>query len=139
MFAVRPMFSSGGIVNPLPGGTFSAARATTCTSNARFNVDGTVDHVIVGSSTFKHYWHTGGGDTSLYIRFTLVSGDTPNNGTLNTWQQLNSARSIGFTVSGPGTIRSATIRVQIATDAAGTNIIADSGVGGGYNIDAEVP
>jgi len=132
----RMMFAAGGIVNPLPGGNFDSGASPSCSSSARFNVNGTVDHVDNGSPVFRHNWHTGGGDTTLYIRFTLQSGDTPNIGTTGTWQQLNTARSIGYSRNTAG-VSSGTIRVQIATDAAGSNIISTSAPTD-YSISAEV-
>jgi hypothetical protein len=130
------MFMGGGIVNPLPGETFSSVGSPTASSRLRISTDGWVLHVNNGSPIQKHQWHTGGGDTSLFVRFTLISGNTPNIGTLNTWQQLNADRDIGYSVSSTG-IASGVIKVEIATDSGGTNIISTSSPN--YTVSAEVP
>jgi hypothetical protein len=72
----------------------------------------------------------------MYVRFTLISGDTPNIGTLNTWQQLNANRDIGNSLSATG-VRSSTIKIEIATDAGGSNIVSTSNPN--YVAYAEVP
>jgi hypothetical protein len=131
------MFMGGGIVNPLPGETFYSVGSPSASSRLRISTDGWVRHVDNGSPIQKHQWHTGGGDTSLFVRFTLISGTTPNIGTLNTWQQLNADRDIGNSNSIAGSIRSSVIKVEIATDSGGTNIISTSSPN--YTVEAEVP
>jgi hypothetical protein len=130
------MFMSGGIVNPLPGVTLSYTHSPTASSRLRISTDGWVRHATTTGPTQKHQWHTGGGDTSLFVRFTLISGATPNIGTLNTWQQLNADRDIGYSASSTG-IASGVIKVEIATDSGGTNIISTSSPN--YTVEAEVP
>jgi hypothetical protein len=131
------MFMNAGIVNPLPGQTFYSYGSPTASSRLRVSADGWIRHVDNGTPIQQHQWHTGGGDTSLYVRFTLISGSTPNIGTLNTWQQLNADRDIGNSVSTAGVIKSSNIKVEIATDSGGTNIISTSSPN--YTVEAEVP
>jgi hypothetical protein len=134
MFSI-PMLMRGEVVNPLPGETFYVSYDVPVGSTLRVSPDGWVRHVNNGFPISKHKWHTDGGDASMYVRFTLISGDVPNIGTLNTWQQLNADRDIGNFQSAPGS-RSSTIKVEIATDAGGTHIISTSSPN--YTVEAEV-
>jgi hypothetical protein len=62
--------------------------------------------------------------TTYYLRATLDSGDSPSLGTLNTWQALSSSRTYAWE-AGPGfDVAIGTIKVEIATDSGGTNIVA---------------
>jgi hypothetical protein len=137
MFGRMMFFSSSGVVNPLPGQNLYSAGVPTASSRLRVSADGWIRHVSNGTPFLVHQWHTGGGDTSLYVRFTLISGDAPNIGTLNTWQQLNADRDIGNSVSTLGAFKSSVIKVEIATDSGGTNIISTSSPN--YTVEAEVP
>jgi hypothetical protein len=130
------MFMSGGeVVNPLPGEAYYAFSTTSASARLRVSADGWIRSVINGTPSLRHLWHTGGGDPSLYVRFTLISGSTPSIGTLNTWQQLNADRDIGNSQAGNG-LRTSTIKVEIATDAGGANIISTSSPN--YVVEAEV-
>ncbi len=131
MFAVRPMFSAGGIVNPLPGGTFedvavfpnSAAITLIFASNGQINSGDHLWFDPVTSNIGSSYW----------IRATLTAGTTPTTGTLNTWMQLSVNRSWSNLQSGAGT-KSSTLLIEIATDPSGSNIVTS----GTYTIIATV-
>jgi hypothetical protein len=110
--------------------------STTVYSTLRVSTDGWIRHDDNGTLLQIHQWHTGGGDTSLYVRFTLISGSNPDIGTLNTWQQLNVNRAIGNSNSTAGTTKSSVIKVEIATDSGGSNIISTSSPN--YTVEAEV-
>lgn len=95
MFAVRPMFAAGYLVTPLPGGSASDVRVYPATASAslKANSDGT----IVGTgntSSFSHRWFEGDFVASDYeVRLTLVGGQPPTSGTMNTWLSLSTNRT----------------------------------------------
>ena len=62
--------------------------------------------------------------SGLYIRATLDSGDTVTTGTLNTWQILSSDRLWTWNYSGVPDTVDGTLKIEIATDSGGSNIIA---------------
>ena len=68
----------------------------------------------------------------------IAPGQAPNIGdTLDTWHRLDGFfRSWGWQVQGGFEFREGYVRVDIATDAAGTNIIATGYYGG--NVDSEI-
>lgn len=93
-----------------------------------FNADGSTSvWVSNGTSGAGANWGTpttSGAGANYWIRATLSSGSTPSGSALNTWHQLNAQR--GWLVERNSTIgtTSCTLSVSIATDSAGTNIVA---------------
>lgn len=130
------------MVNPLPGGSAVSAVTSPGASGASITVQ--FDGQIVGSgnvSSFLHNWFqptSAGVGASYWVRFTLDGGDAVTGGTTGAWLQLNTNRTISYTVPGPGLGQLfGAFRIQIATDAAGANIVADSGPSA-YTMQAEV-
>ena len=100
-------------------------------SGWRFNSDGSIQRNLNGGysawNPTPDEWSarqpiTAIGD-NYWIRATLDAGSTPTAGTLNTWQQLSTNREwyISRPVVGVSTF---TVKIEIATDSGGTNIIA---------------
>jgi hypothetical protein len=123
----------GGIVSPLPGGTFSGTTAgSTATVGMTFTTAGDVNRDF-GGSTFQHRWYnpnTTGIGSNFWIRVTLSSGTTPT-GSLNSWLQLSTNRSWSVARPTVGT-NTSVLAVSIATDAIGANIVAT----GSYTLSA---
>jgi hypothetical protein len=76
-------------------------------------------------NVFNDFWYapeqTGIG-SSYYIRFTKQAGTSPT-GSLNTWVLLSTSRIWEWLIPSPGGI-SCTFDINIATDAGGSNIVA---------------
>lgn len=118
------------------GGTMSSTlvpSSSAATATVSFYADGYLSGSINGTGSngaSGDNWfmpnETGIG-SSYWIRATLSSGSTPNNGNpgIGTWLQLNTTRTWGYS-SGGGTIgtRTGTLLFQIASDSGGTNIVA---------------
>ena len=109
----------------------------------RFLNTGGVNRKVAGAwvtwSPAPAEWHRAPG-VDYWIRFTLDSGSSPDTGTFGTWQKLHGTSSADREFSETETagpfgsyIRSGTVKVEIATDAGGTNIVAT----GYYKYDVE--
>lgn len=111
----------------------SAGSPTTVSATLTFNTDGTISGTTAGfaSHTFSDNWYkptTASIGSSYYIRATVVTGTnltSPSSGTTGSWLQLNSARSWANSISS-ATNKQSKLTIEIATDAAGTNIIASA-------------
>lgn len=122
---------AAGVVSPLPGGTSEATLiGATCQVTLVFGSNGTVSATKTGSATWNqgpvaHNWFNGAPSTGIgnnfWVRATLNSG-TLNGGTTGVWLQLSSDRTWNVLRSSAGT-QTANLTLQIATDAAGANIV----------------
>jgi hypothetical protein len=108
------------------------ANPNPCTVTWFFNSDGTVEFFEPDLGT-EEYWQLGTEwcnvtpSTTYYIRATETSGttDTGNSDALNTWLAISSPyRRWCATASPPYTNAGASWKIEIATDSAGTNIVA---------------
>lgn len=129
--AARKVFQAFTVVNPLPGGTAESVTVepTSAIAGWRFSPDGTVDRRIRVSYFYAHNWGnptTPGAGDSLYIRAVLNSGTGLGGDSFNTWLPFNIAREWRCSRNSPPGAATMDIDVQIATDAAGTNIIAQT-------------
>lgn len=96
-----------------------------------FRSDGTVykvEGVVETQDNAATTWYPSGSPPSntYWIRFTLADTiqDTPDVGdALNTWHSLNATRTFGFNRVAAGS-EVGNIKVEIATDSAGSTIIA---------------
>lgn len=111
-----------------------------CYAGIRINRDGTISRRHGSSPTWSASgdWFvnppTNVGD-GYYVRFVKRSGDTLTSGTLNTWQQINTARLIEYVITASGNIiLEGIFDVYIASDSGGANVVC-SGV---LNLFAEV-
>lgn len=84
-----------------------------------------------GSSHSKPEWFGQPGETvhstpdqTYYIRATTESGDLPDFGTMNTWLALSSGRTWYWEATGTFEVSIGTIKIEIASDSGGTNIVA---------------
>lgn len=130
--AMMAMALAGGGVYPQASWTVwdqwaTAAPAVLATATFTLNPDGTAQGTSTptdgGSVPGTTRWFTTTGGTpgtGYWCRFTVTSGTATSNGA-SSWSQLNSARSISKAASA-GTA-GATFTMEIATDAAGANIV----------------
>lgn len=65
---------------------------------------------------------TGTPGTGIWVRATLSAGTNPTAGTMNTWQEITSARSYSNTRASLG-ITTSTILFEFATDSGGATVI----------------
>ena len=154
-FNVLTSIGGTGIVQPLINRTWTSYHFSSGTALSWFYLtnDGTITCLRGESPTgdanvhvYDDYWYTGGTPTASYwVRGTLVSGSAPNNpGTdqpLDTWLQISGPGApygiVGWTnrsTSPTAATRQMVIKVDIATDAAGTNIVTS----GTYNLTSVV-
>lgn len=106
------------------------------TASVSFLTDGNIDTGGGGTATIDTLdadtWYspaTVGIGSSYWIRATLSSGSTPTSGTLNTWLQLNTARSWSNN-SGAGAVgtRTSTLSVQVSSSSTGTPVVCSGSV-----------
>lgn len=112
-----------GLAAVVPAGTYTrtAIDPAYAYSTITFSSAGTWSST--GGLTRSGTWKTGSGTGADYwIRWTTTAG-TLTTGTAGTWQQLSTDRAFGRNQTILGSA-SCTGTVEIATDAAGTNIIA---------------
>jgi hypothetical protein len=127
-FAARPVLVTSGVVSPLniTDAIRTTVSPTVATATVDFNSDGTGTSTAAISGTNSWSWYsptTTNIGSSFWIRATLVSGTTPTSGTMNTWISLSTGPNWSNTLSGTG-FRVSEIQFDIATDSAGTNIVA---------------
>jgi hypothetical protein len=107
-----------------------------------FQADGTVDrHKTQGADVFDIFpgsqWCNQTPVLDYWIRWTHNAGDAANFGeSSGTWRQMNTARNQGWeeTTNGFATT-SGSSKVEIATDASGSNIVATGYYGGTAEIE----
>lgn len=111
-----------------------------------FRTDGTVYKVedfsvpVETQDNAATTWYPDGSPPTgtYWIRFTVYSGDTPDSGdAMTTWHTLASVdRTFGYNRSTTGT-ESGIIKVEIATDSGGTNIVATGYYEGTVDVSAK--
>ncbi len=124
----------------------SSISPTVATVDWEFRANGEVWKDEGGTATQDNAgttWYTGGGSppTSTYwIRFTkpVTLDDDPDSGdALNTWHELGTVtRLFGYNRSAAGG-ESGKIKVEIATDSTGTNIVATGYYDGEVDVSAK--
>lgn len=119
----------GGLAASVPAGAYTRTEVspTDSTCNFQFSSDGT--WIVTDDFGSTGSWETGTGTGADYwIRWTTTSGALTT-GTAGSWLQLSTSRVFGKTrtLNGAGT-DSVTGTVEIATDAAGANIIATGSI-----------
>lgn len=91
-------------------------------ASVTFNTDGSLSNTGSDNDVAAS-WYTRvitGIGSGYWIRMTKNSGDSPTSGTLNTWQQLSSARTWEWDMANA----EANVKLEIATDSGGSNIVA---------------
>ena len=136
-----PMFAAAGGGGPVShfSGTISkyVTGAVACTVTATFETDGTVTGSESGpAGTFSNgasgdTWYEptlAGIGSSYWIRATLTSGSTPSTGTLDTWQQLTSSKSVGYNSGTGGAVssRGGTVLFEISKTSGGAVVCSGS-------------
>ena len=114
-------------INPIPitdltdlqADPLDASAAVTFATDGTFGFTG--DFTTVGPNWFDPT--TTGVGSSYWVRCTVTAGTGPTSGTTGSWLQLSSSRSWQWDRTTVGTT-TATVTWEIATDAAGANIIA---------------
>ena len=101
---------------------------TSSTTSFTFNSNGTASASGSDTTTFSNWWTaapvTGIGN-SYWIRATVTAGTGGSfTGTVGTWLQLNTARVWQLVNSTSNSLRTRTLTISIATDSAGSNIVA---------------
>ena len=84
-------------------------------------------------------WHDGTPASTFYLRATLEAGDTPDLGTLGTWQSLASSISYLWTASAGAfgfDTAAGTLKIEIAANSDGSNIRATGYYRGFANVSA---
>ena len=97
-----------------------------CTAGVSFNSNGTEyaysnGGVATGASLGS--WLDGGANSDFYIQCTVISG-TLTTGTEDTWQIMSTTRGWTVKETTDGQFETATIKIEIATDALGADIVA---------------
>lgn len=137
MFAVRPMFAAGKVLPQLTcQGVAYYVSNSICTASIELRIlpDGTwtvfsantIATSPLGSPT-SGIWHDGGGDASVYVRFTRTAstgdGSAPSTG----WLQMNAMRSVNCVSEAPPASSdsdSGTYTIEFATDPSGMVIVS---------------
>jgi len=114
--------------------TYSDQAGTTTTYEVAiiFRTDATVDVTRLVGSTLndEQVDYTDGAVADCWVRCTYVSGDTMTGGSsLGTWHQCSTQRSfiMTHTTAGGEDLLQGTFKFELASDASGTPIEADSG------------
>jgi hypothetical protein len=126
------MAAGGGVVNPLAGGEAYDASFSTAIAGWRFNNNGTVDKRAQAVFTTNHNWFSPPGGTpgaSYWARLTVNSGTGPSGSAIGAWIAISTAPQWTLSRSTTGTT-TGSYTIQIASDAAGANIVAS----GAYSI-----
>jgi hypothetical protein len=109
-------------VNPLPAlsldTTTSASSSVTLTGDGKLEVTGTGSTVAAPANWFNLQKYNIG--VSYWVRLTVLSGDNPQPGhATNTWLNIGSGKAWVWLQND-----TATAKLEVASDAAGTNIVA---------------
>lgn len=94
--------------------------------------DGVVQWSAGISGPFE-VWNRGRSDdhaANYWVRFTKVTGDNVDIGTMNTWLQITTNWSFGYSKSSGTQTWTGTFTIEIASDAGGSTIVASTAVGG---------
>lgn len=124
---------------PNPGGPFVAdgvlfdaqkhlvaVGATQATASAQFLNDGTTNLLDALSEPNWHSPTTASIGSSYWVRATLLTGDSPSTGTMNTWIALSTDPTWTLSTTGVATFRSKTsnVKLEFSTDSGGSVIVA---------------
>ena len=127
-FANFRVILSGSAVSPNVDTDFAIAPAD-ARAGWIFNASGDLTKYS-GSAYSKSEWFGRVGETThetpdqtYYIRATTESGDLPDFGTMNTWLALTGGRTWYWEATGTFDSSAGTIKIEIATDSGGTNIV----------------
>jgi hypothetical protein len=129
--AVRKVFTGAAIVNPLaiPDIAYGAISTAAQSVWLNFFPDGTLQGFRNGNvSLWTRNWFAptqAGIGSGYWVRAALVSGNTPSGDALNTWLALTGVRGWTLTAPAGGAVqsRACTLQIQIASDAAGANVV----------------
>jgi hypothetical protein len=129
--AVRKVYTGAEIVNPLvvPSVVHSALSSAAQSVWIIFYADGTLQGFRQGNGLlWTRNWFTptqAGIGGSYWVRATLVSGTAPTGNTLNAWHALTGTPRWTLTAPAGGAYqgRACTLQIQIASDAAGANVV----------------
>lgn len=136
--SMQQMLVAGGmsLVVPLPGGTTDSDGTAPGPATVDLNV--TSDGRVTGSGSttpIAQNWFqptTASIGTNFWVRASLTGGSAPSAGTTGSWLQLSSSRQWTNTrITLPGS-KTSTLLIEIASDAAGANIITS----GSYTLTA---
>lgn len=96
----------------------------TATASLTMNADGTMVLTDQGGTTTASWYvpTTSAVGAGYWVRASRTSGQVPSAGTMDTWLQLNTARTWSQSRSTIGS-RIATMRMTIASDSSGTNVV----------------
>lgn len=141
-FACRPNMVASLVVSPLPGGQSFATSGVSVTVTLTFARAGTVLATKSGAAAWlvgpvNHNWAITPSATvgdAFWIRATSTSG-TPSTGTVGSWTAMSSDQQWTVTRAVAGGTKSWIATFEIATDAAGANIVGS----GSYEINADFP
>lgn len=130
--AVRKVYTGADIVNPLvvPTTFHSALSSASQSVWINFYADGTLQGFRQGNGLlWTSNWFTptqAGIGASYWVRATLVSGTAPTGSGLNTWLALSGVRTWTLIAPAGGAYasRRCTLQIQIASDAAGANVVS---------------
>lgn len=112
-----------GLAAVVPAGTYTRSVIDPADAHSTITFSSAGTWSSTGGPSTSGTWKTGSGTGADYwIRWTTTAG-TLTTGTAGTWQQLSTDRAFGRDRTTIGTL-SCTGTVEIATDAAGTKIIA---------------
>lgn len=117
--------------------TVSKVSPTDANAGFIFNSDGTIDtYNFSGLVQFAAgvQWIDQTPSGSYWIRATANAGNGADTGTYNTWLALTTNRSWLWTITGIGTT-GGSVKIEIATDAAGATIVATGYYGGSATVE----
>ncbi len=113
------------------------------TSGWKFKSDGSVQRKSGGGGgTYATYlpgvqWINVEPGHTYYLRATSNAGDANTSGTLNTWLALSSDLTYEWTQTSIGT-KTGSLKIEIATDSGGSDIVATGYYGGFSEVDSGV-
>lgn len=127
MQPIQALRIGGALAAVVPAGSY--VRNETSPTDAICNLTfGASTYTISDDFGTSGTWKTGGGGPGNYwVRWSNTSG-TLSTGVAGTWQSMAGGPVFGVTFTAVSGSKSCTGTVEIATDAAGTNVIASGSV-----------
>ena len=122
-YILSPTGTLLGLINPLD--TITAYANLDGSAQINFNRDGSRSKNENSLESAVQQWYLNGATTigdGYYIRASSVGSDLPDSGPLNTWIQLNQARSWGILPQ--GRFINCSLFIEISTAANATNIVS---------------
>ena len=112
------------------------------TAGWRFKSDGSVQRRI-GTGGFSPWmpsveWFNSEPGSTYYLRATANAGDAPTLGTLNTWISLATDPQYDWEHTTPAGTKDGSVKIEIATDSGGTNIVATGYYGGFADVEPDI-